>query len=126
MKSDSLNASIHRLLIIRLGVATTILSLLFAAIAYFNNQSRLENAVVELTRLRTNQFNLYIRDLLDSPEPLAAEVLERRLQRFIAESGKAIVSDGQFVMKMTPCCSNPVRKNLPLSVRFVRQSMKHP
>jgi len=98
MKSDSLNASIHRLLIIRLGVATTILSLLFAAIAYFNNQSRLENAVVELTRLRTNQFNLYIRDLLDSPEPLAAEVLERRLQRFIAESGKAIVSDGQFVL----------------------------
>jgi len=98
MKSDSLNASIHRLLIIRLGAATIILSLLFAAIAYFNNQSRLENAVVELTRLRTNQFNLYIRDLLDSPEPLAAEVLERRLQSFIAASGKAIVSDGHFVL----------------------------
>jgi HD-GYP domain-containing protein (c-di-GMP phosphodiesterase class II) len=98
MKSASLNASIHRLLIIRLGVATIILSLLFAAIAYFNNQSRLEDEVVELTRLRTNQFNLYIRDLLDSPEPLAPEVLEQRLQSFVAESGKAVIRDGHFVL----------------------------
>ena len=98
MKSASLNASIHRLLIVRLGVATIILSLLFAAIAYFNNQSRLEDEVVELTRLRTNQFNLYIRDLLDSPEPLAPEVLQRRLQNFVAESGKAVIRDGHFVL----------------------------
>jgi len=98
MKPDSLSASIHRLLIKRLGVATVILSLLFAGIAYFNNQSRLENEVVELTRLRTNQFNLYIRDLLDSPEPLAPEVLERRLQNFVDESGKAVIRDGHFVL----------------------------
>jgi len=98
MKSASLNASIHRLLIVRLGTATIILSLLFAAIAYFNNQGRLEDKIVELTRLRTDQFNLYIRDLLDSPAPLTPEVLENRLESFIAESGKAIIRDGHFVL----------------------------
>ncbi len=98
MKSDSLSTSIHRMLLLRLAAATLVLSLLFAAIAFYNNQERMEREVLELTQLRIDQFNLHIRDLLDSTEPLSPAVLEKRLDDFIGASGKVVVRDGRFVL----------------------------
>ena len=46
VNSDSLTASIHRVLLLRLTVATIILSFLFAALAFHNNQQRIEKEVV--------------------------------------------------------------------------------
>ena len=98
MKRRSLSTSIHRMLLWRLAAAAIVLSLLFAALAYYTNQRRIEQEVVELARLRVGQFNTYIRDILDSSEaPLAAD-LERRLDEFIAETGQAIIQDGRFVL----------------------------
>ncbi|MBW2713084.1 MAG: HD-GYP domain-containing protein [Deltaproteobacteria bacterium] len=98
MRSDALSASIHRMLLLRLIGATFVLSLLFAGIAFFNNQERMEREVFQLARVRTDQFNLYIQDLLDSSEPLSGTVLEKRMNAFVDASGSFIVQDGRFVM----------------------------
>ena len=98
MKTDSMTASIHRMLLLRLGAATIVLSLIFAAIAYYANQQRIEKEVVELAQLRVNQFRQNIRDLLDSTDVLLPAVLERRFDEFIAESGPVVIRDGHFVL----------------------------
>ena len=58
MSADSLTTSIHRMLLLRLTAATIVLSLLFAALAFNNNQQRIEGEVVELAHLRVSQFGL--------------------------------------------------------------------
>ncbi len=98
MQSNSLSTSIHRMLLLRLAAATLVLSLLFAAIAFYKNQERIEREVFELAQLRIDQFNLHIRDLLDSAEPLSPATLEKRLDEFIGASGKVAVRDGRFVL----------------------------
>ncbi len=98
MSADSLTASIHRMLLLRLTAATIVLSLLFAALAYYNDQQRIEREVVELARLRVNQFGLNIRDLLDSTDALLPAVLERRFDEFVEESGRTVLRDGRFVL----------------------------
>ncbi len=98
MKADSLTTSIHRMLLFRLTAATLVLSLLFAALAFYNNQQRIEREVVELTRLRVNQFSLNIRDLLDSTGAILPAVLQRRFDEFIEESGRTVLRDGHFVL----------------------------
>ena len=98
MKADPLTASIHRMLLLRLGAATIVLSLLFAALAFYTNQQRIEEEVVELAHLRVNQFRQNIRDLLDSTDTLLPAVLERRFNEFIADSSTVVVRDGRFVL----------------------------
>jgi HD-GYP domain-containing protein (c-di-GMP phosphodiesterase class II) len=98
MKADALTASIHRMLLLRLGAATIVLSLLFAALAFYTNQQRIEEEVVELAHLRVNQFRQNIRDLLDSTDTLLPAVLERRFNEFIAGSSTVVVRDGRFVL----------------------------
>jgi HD-GYP domain-containing protein (c-di-GMP phosphodiesterase class II) len=98
MSADSLTASIHRMLLLRLTAATIVLSLLFATLAYYNDQQRIEREVVELARLRVNQFGLNIRDLLDSTDALLPAVLERRYDEFVEESGRTVLRDGRFVL----------------------------
>ena len=98
MKADPLTASIHRMLLLRLGAATIVLSLFFAALAFYTNQQRIEEEVVELAHLRVNQFRQNIRDLLDSTDTLLPAVLERRFNEFIADSSTVVVRDGRFVL----------------------------
>jgi HD-GYP domain-containing protein (c-di-GMP phosphodiesterase class II) len=98
MKASSLTTSIHKMLILRIAAVTVVLSLLFAAIAYNNNQQRIEGEVVELTRLRVNQFEVAIRDLLDSEGGLRPVVLQKRYDEFIAASGRTVLRDGRFVL----------------------------
>jgi len=98
MKTDPMTASIHRMLLLRLGTATVILSLMFAALAFYTNQQRIEKEVVELAQLRVSQFRLDIRDLLDAPGGLDPAVLERRFNEFVEESGRVVVRDGRFVL----------------------------
>jgi len=98
MSADSLTHSIHRTLLLRLTAATIVLSLLFAALAFHNNQQRIEREVVELARLRVSQFGLTIRDLLDSTDELFPAVLEKRLDEFVEESGRTVLQDGRFVL----------------------------
>jgi len=98
MTSASLNASVHRMLRWRVAAATVVLSLVFAALAFYTDGRRIEREVVELARLRTDQFSLYIRDLLDSPEVLSSVELESSLEKFVEESGQAVIRDGRFVL----------------------------
>jgi len=98
MSAGSLTTSIHRMLLLRLTVATIILSLLFAALAFNNNQRRIESEVVELAHLRVSQFGLTISDLLDSKGELIPSVLEKRLDNFVEQSGQAVLRDGRFVL----------------------------
>jgi len=98
MSTDSLTTSIHRMLLLRLAAATLVLCLLFAAIAFYTNQQRVEQEVVELAHLRIGQFSLNIRDLLDSPEALTPAVLEQRFNEFIEATGSVVVPDGRFVL----------------------------
>ena len=98
MKTGSLNASIHRMLLVRLTAATIVLSLLFAALAYSTNQRRIEREVFELARLRTDQFTRSIQDLLNSPQTLSPVNLERRFEKFRQQSGQIAISKGYFVL----------------------------
>jgi len=98
MSADSFTASIHRMLLLRLTAATIVLSLLFAALTFNNNQQRIKREVVELTRLRVSQFGLTIRDLLDSTGELFPAVLEKRLDAFVEETGRPALRDGRFVL----------------------------
>ena len=98
MKSDSLTRSIHRMLLLRLAAATIVLSLLFAAIAYYNNQQRIEGEVVELAQVRIGRFGEKIRDLLDATDELVPAVLEQRFAEFTDESSPVILRDGRFVL----------------------------
>ena len=86
------------MLLLRLAIATIVLSLLFAALAFYTNQQRIEREVVELAHLRIGQFNQYIRDLLDSTEELSPDVLKQKFDSFTEESGRAVISDGHFVL----------------------------
>ena len=93
-----MTASVHRMLLLRLAAATVVLSLLFAGIAFFSNQQRIENDVVELARLRIDQFGQTIRDLLESNEALLPAVVQGRFDEFVRESGPVVVRDGHFVL----------------------------
>ena len=98
MSTDSLTNSIHRMLLMRLAAATLVLCLIFATIAFYTNQQRIEKEVVELAQLRISQFGLNIRDLLDSDAALTPTVLERRFNNFIEETGSVVLPDGRFVL----------------------------
>ena len=98
MSANSLTTSIHRMLLLRLTAATIVLSLLFAALAYYNDQKRIEREVVDLAHLRVDQFGLNIQDLLDSTNALLPAVLEKRFDEFLDESGQTVLSDGRFVL----------------------------
>ena len=97
-KTDPMTASIHRMLLLRLGAATIVLSLMFAALAFYTNQQRIEDEVVELAQLRVSQFRQNIRDLLDATGALDPAVLEQRFNEFVEESGRVVVRDGRFVL----------------------------
>jgi HD-GYP domain-containing protein (c-di-GMP phosphodiesterase class II) len=71
---------------------------LFAAIAFYNNQQRIEGEVVELAHLRVSQFGQSIQDLLETPAELTPAVLERRFDEFIENSGPVVIRDGHFVL----------------------------
>lgn len=98
MKCDSLTKSIHRLLLLRLATATIVLSLLFAALAFYNNQQRIEVEVIELAQLRIGQFGQSIPDLLESVDTLVPAVLEQRFAEFVDQSSPVVVHDGRFVL----------------------------
>jgi len=98
MKPTSLSASIHRMLLLRLAGATIVLSLLFAALAFYTNQQRIEQEVIDLARIRTGQINQFIIDLLNTPETLSANILEQRLDEFSGASGRVVIGDGRFVL----------------------------
>ena len=83
---------------LRLLAVTVALSLLFAAIAFYTNQQRIEKEVVELAQLRINQFAQSIGDLLDAKEKLSPVVMEQRFDLFVGQSGRVVVSDGRFVL----------------------------
>jgi HD-GYP domain-containing protein (c-di-GMP phosphodiesterase class II) len=98
MKSESLTRSIHRILLVRLVTATIVLSLLFAAVAFYANQHRIEREVVELASVRINQFRQNIQDLLDATETLSAGAFQRRFDEFMELSGPVVLRDGRFVL----------------------------
>jgi HD-GYP domain-containing protein (c-di-GMP phosphodiesterase class II) len=86
------------MLLLRLAAATMGLSLLFAGIAFFTNQQRIEKAVVELAHLRIDQFSQNIQDLLESEEALLPAVIQQRFDEFVGKSGPVVVRDGHFVL----------------------------
>jgi len=98
MKADALTTSIQRLLLHRLATATIVLGLLFAAIAFYANQQRIENEVVELASVRIDQFRENIQDLLDTRDALSPATFQRRFDEFIEFSGPVVLRDGRFVL----------------------------
>ena len=86
------------MLLLRLAVATLVLSLLFAGIAFLTNQQRIEKEVVELAHLRIDQFSQNIQDLLESEEALLPAIIQRRFDEFVGASGPVTVRDGHFVL----------------------------
>lgn len=86
------------MLVTRLGIAALLLCLLFGGISYLNVQQRIKDAAVQLAVVRTEQLQLYMRDLLDSTQPLSGEKLEQRLAEFSADTGRVSIRSGRFVL----------------------------
>ena len=89
--------SIHRMLASRLAIVAIILCFVFAAIVSVTNQQRIEDEVVELARIRLDQFEYFISDVLSNSGDLDATVLEERLRQFVQRTGSVELNDGRFV-----------------------------
>ena len=98
MKSDALTIGIQRMLLLRLATATIVLSLLFATLAFYANQQRIEREVGELASVRISQFRQNIQDLLDATDALSPASFQRRFDEFIDLSGPVVLRDGRFVL----------------------------
>jgi len=97
-KASTLNNSVHRLLIRRLGLATLGLCILFGALAWFYGQQRIEDDAAQLATVRVEQFNRFISDLLDAPAPLNADQLAERMTAFNETTGISSIKSGRFVL----------------------------
>ncbi len=98
MNTRTFRRSIQRSLILRLGVASLLLGLLFAAIAVFSETRRMEEQVLTLAEVSGARWNESIRTRLDDPAPLDAGSLQTALDRFIASSGTLPARRGRFVL----------------------------
>jgi hypothetical protein len=96
--SNQLTRSVHRLLFRRLSVAALLLCLLFGSIAYVNDQQRIKDDAAQIAVVRIDQFQLYIRDLLDADEPFSTQQLQSRLGEFRVATGTANIRSGRFVL----------------------------
>ena len=94
---NPLRASIHRILVIRIGVVTLLACLIFGAVTYVTETARLEGAVTELAQLNVQQFNRRISSLLDRPA-FNAVSLQEELERFAERDDPTTLQDGKFVL----------------------------
>ena len=94
---NPLRASIHRILVIRIGVVTLLACLIFGAVTYVTETARLEAAVTELAQLNVQQFNRRISSLLDRPD-FNAVSLQEELERFADRDDPTTLQDGKFVL----------------------------
>jgi HD-GYP domain-containing protein (c-di-GMP phosphodiesterase class II) len=94
---NPLRASIHRILVIRIGVVTLLACLIFGTVTYVTETARLEGAVTELAQLNVQQFNRRISSLLDRPD-FNAVSLQEELERFAERDDPTTLQDGKFVL----------------------------
>jgi HD-GYP domain-containing protein (c-di-GMP phosphodiesterase class II) len=98
MQSNPLQASVHRLLITRILAVTLVVSAVFAAIAYFNGQKRLEASVAEIALVQVGRFNREIIDLLERPGGFDRVLLQEALENFSGTAGDTGFDNGHFVL----------------------------
>ena len=82
---------------LRLAALAVVLSAIFTAIAYFNNQARIETDIVDLARIQVHRFNQQVLPLLDRPAGFSPDDMQQELEIYAAGSGGTKTSDGRFV-----------------------------
>ncbi len=82
---------------LRLAALAVVLSAIFTAIAYFNNQARIETDIVDLARIQVRRFNQQVLPLLDRPAGFSPDDMQQELEIYAAGSGGTKTSDGRFV-----------------------------
>jgi putative nucleotidyltransferase with HDIG domain len=98
MPPNPFRASVYRLLVQRLALVAIVVCILFAAIAYVAEQSRIQDVIVDLARIQVQRFNRQVFAIYDDPAGVDESALQQELNRFSAGSGEAELRDGHFVM----------------------------
>jgi HD-GYP domain-containing protein (c-di-GMP phosphodiesterase class II) len=96
MQKDQLKKSIRRKLILRLGVAALVVSVILALAAFVRERNRVSDVVIERARQDVKRINLHIKPILDTPGTPDRKALERELAAY-AEGG-ARQREGEFVV----------------------------
>ena len=98
MNTRTFRGSIRRSLLLRLGITSVLLGLLFAGIAVFSETRRMEEQVLTLAEVASARWNNSIRAMLDKPSSLQEGDLQEPLDHYIAGSGTPTARQGHFVL----------------------------
>jgi len=93
-----MHSSVHRILVTRILAVTLVVSAVFATIAYFNGQDRLESSVAEIALVQVGRFNSEIIDLLERPGEFDRVLMQEALENFSGRSGGTGIDNGHFVL----------------------------
>lgn len=97
MSEKKLRRAVRRSLALRLGVVAIAMCAVFAAIAWFNGNARLESAVAELARVEAARFGRIALPLLDSAETTPA-AWRQALLNLASQGAGTEVAGGRFVL----------------------------
>jgi HD-GYP domain-containing protein (c-di-GMP phosphodiesterase class II) len=92
-----LKSSIHRLLSLRVAVATAFAALALGTVAFFGERSRLEGSVADVARFEVQRFAAGTQLILDDPEGIDPDLMQASLEGYSARSRRAVRQDGVFV-----------------------------
>jgi len=86
------------MLVTRILAVTLVVSAVFATIAYFNGQQRLETSVSEIALIQVGRFNREIIDLLERPDGFDRVLMQEALEDFSSSSPNSGKDNGHFVL----------------------------
>lgn len=95
-KSKKADASIHRLLLRRLALATTLIAALMSTVVIVNEQGRLGEVALERAHITAKYFNLSVGSLLDRPGGPAWNSLGQEMERYMMQTGR--LDHGRFIL----------------------------
>ena len=97
MGERKLRAAVRRALALRLAGIALLLCAIFAAIAWFNGNARIEQSVTDLARLEATRFAAIALPLLANPDT-PPERWQQALRKLASEGAGAELAGGRFVL----------------------------
>ncbi len=95
-KSKKADASIHRLLLRRLVLATALIATFMSIVVIVNEQGRLGEVALERAHIAAKHFNLSVGSLLDHPGGPAWDSLGQEMERYMTQAAR--LGQGRFVL----------------------------
>jgi HD-GYP domain-containing protein (c-di-GMP phosphodiesterase class II) len=98
MEPNPFRSSIHKILAQRLALVALVICIIFSAIAFVGEQTRLQSVITDLARIQVERFNQNVRSNFDAAPDIDGGALQAELDRFSDASGETEIADGHFVV----------------------------